>query len=192
MPKNRDIFAGMIGALHRRIIAVIGSEGESVARFQRLEDCGERVVEFPEAPGKTYWIVPVSVEHVEVDEIHKEQPVVEAGGFFDDMIDPLRVARLVNSSRKPATGEQIFDLADSYGGNPRPGDYIEDRVPFRHQREILPVRSPLKRPRGPGKGTRDDPSYRMPADADMLARCPAHRVKTVERKDILVGCNLEH
>ena len=92
---------------------MVGGEDQQVARPQRLEQVGQPAVEVLQAAVEVLRVVAVAPEHVRLDEVGEDEPVVELAQQLLGLRDPvdvrLRRVRLVDV----LPGEDVADLADA-------------------------------------------------------------------------------
>src|SRR5436190_21334701 len=88
-------------------------------------------------------VVPVTPEHVRLDEVREDQPLVDLAHQLLGLHDPVDVRLRRPRAVDVLAGEDVADLADAVYLVPRLADQREEVRPPRLEREVVPVRGPL-------------------------------------------------
>ncbi len=102
----------MVGGRGAGVAAVVGGDHQDVAGAKALQNFGEGPVEFGQRLRVAVHVVAVAVQHVEIDEVHKAQPVEPAPGQLDGPPDSLRVVPGPDGLRDALAGEDVVDFPD--------------------------------------------------------------------------------
>ena len=73
--EDGDVFAGVIGGGPASvwIAAVVGGDHQQIGRLQQGQEAPEQVIEFFERLRETFDVLAMAVEHVEIDQVAKDQ-----------------------------------------------------------------------------------------------------------------------
>ncbi len=174
----------------RRVAAVIRGQDEQVPVPQRVEQVRKAPVEVLETAVEVDRVVSVAPEHVRLDEVHEDQPVVELSEQPLCDRDPLHVRACRMRLVDVEPGEDVVDLPDAV--HLVPGVPHERQVVrlARLQRPVVAVGRPrvvagltLERPR-------DHPADGVLAGED-VPRGLGSRVQLLQRDRVRVGGDLK-
>ena len=119
---------------------------QHVPLFQVCKDLRQRAVEHGERFGIAVYIVAVTVQHIEIDEIHEAQAAEGTACELQQAGNPLLVAGGENMGGVAAPGEDIVDFADGQHIEARALHDVEHRVGGRRKRKIVAAHGAGERP----------------------------------------------
>src|SRR5687768_10982761 len=141
---DRNVFAGVVGALVGGIVAVIGGEDDQVAGPEQGDELGQAAVEFFQAIRIAGGVAAMAVKLVEVDEIGEDEVAVP--GLADRLERGVELALVVGrlqDARDAAAGKDVGDLADAEDvAAARLGDIEEGLARRRHGKILAMTRAP--------------------------------------------------
>ena len=134
------VFAGMIGPLPTRVVAMIGGDDGKVAFTQSCLDFGHTPIEVLERRRISRDVAAVAVFAVEIDQIGEDESAIRQGfhGHNGSGQAGVVAMRLDLPTRAPMS-ENVADLADRDDGPAGFCKLIQDRVFWRLSGEILAV-----------------------------------------------------
>ena len=94
----------------------VGRDDEKIASLQRLEDVREPPVEVLEAAVEVHRVVAVAPEHVRLDEVHEDEPLVDVLQELDRAVDAVDVRLRRKRVVDVAAGEDVRDLPHAVDG----------------------------------------------------------------------------
>ena len=187
--QQRDIFAGVVGALEGRVVAVVGGDDQEVVLAQQRQIGGQPLVGLFEAVGVAARVAPVAVEHVIVNVVgHDQARFLFAGPCFDQRLRVHVVAR-VHGFGNAAMGVDVLDLADGIDRDAGLHEALEDGFLVRQIGEVLAVFGAFEAAGFADEGAGDDPAH-----AQGVAEAAGDLAIAVEfghGHDLLVGGDLE-
>ena len=190
--KQRDVLARVIRAGRRRIVAVIGSEKEQVTRSQFSQQLWYSGICCLQCIGIASRIVAMTVQHVKVYQVDKDQPPVARTHKLQRCVHTSHVVGTVDCVGDPAMCENVLDLADSHHALSGRNQPIEDGWMRWLGREIPAVLGAnILAIHRPDKGPRNHPSHIVLILQDS-ARDLTDVVKLVERDHLLVSSDLKN
>src|SRR5947208_4707452 len=188
--EQQSVLARMVRRRRRRIAAVVGGGGQQILLAERVEQVRQPPVEVLQAAVEVDRVVAVAPEHVCLDEVHEDEPLVDLAHQLLGLDNPvdvaIRRARLIYVLAR----KDVADLPDAMhllAGLPHEGQVV--RAP-RLEREIVAVRCPFVVTRLADERPRDHAPDGVLAGQD-LARDPAALVELLERDRLLVRRDLE-
>ena len=115
--EQQRVLARVVGRRRRRVAAVVGGDDQQVAGPKRLEQVGQPAVEVLQAAVEVDRVVPVAPEHVRLDEVDEDEPLVERLEQLLGLLDPLDVRLRRVALVDVLAGEDVADLADAVHGD---------------------------------------------------------------------------
>ena len=162
---ERHFLAGVIGAAPGRVVAVIGGDDDEVVLVDPREEAGEPRVELDQRLRVAGDVAAVAVEHVEIDEVREDQPVVGRVPQLVDRGHAFGVRGRGRRARDAAAGEDVADLAHAFDREPGFLDRVEHGA-RRHHRIIVPAARAL-----PRAGLRRRKAARSRGRCDTASQC---------------------
>ena len=85
------MLAGMVRGRRRRVAPVIRREDEKILRAEGVQQVRNAPVEILQAPVEVLRVVPVPPEHVRLDEVDEDEPLLELAQKCLRLLDPVDV-----------------------------------------------------------------------------------------------------
>ena len=76
--EQRHLLARMVRAAKSRVIAMIGGDDDQVLGLAAGKETREPLVELPQRIRVAVDVAAVTVQHVEIDQVHEEKPIMRA------------------------------------------------------------------------------------------------------------------
>ncbi len=152
-------------------VPVVGRHRQHVTGTQAREEAGHRAVELLERAAVPGGVVAVAVEHVEVDQVHEDEPAVDRLEEALGPGEPVGVAVGVDLVGDALAVEDVGDLPHPYHRDPVVHQALQHRGRRRRDGEVLAVVGPRVGPGDPHERPRDD--ARDPPRVEELPRTPS-------------------
>ncbi len=173
-----------------RVAAVIRGDHEDVAFLHLRQEGPEPVIELDQAVAVALNVAAVTPGGVEVDQIDKNQALIEHVHALIHVMHAVEVALIVDGPGDALTGEDILDLADAGNRQTRVLDVVHDGRFRRDEGEVAAVGGTREIAGLADERAGDDAGAGMFADED-LAGGAAVFIQQFRRDDALVRGDLE-
>ena len=154
--QHRHALARVIGGRRRRIVAVIGGDGEQIFIAKDSKERRQRNIELPKRSVKPRDVVSVPVNWSKSTRLANRSPL--SGPAIQSVIATIPDALSGRCTTISPAGKQVVHLADAPSVDPGRLKRIQQRFAHRLQREVAPPRRPTYAPGLPANGramTRD-------------------------------------